>query len=246
MTSTQSSPAPTVPPGLRIYAIGDMHGRADLLRTLLATIEADAARHPSVVKRMVFLGDYVDRGPQSKELIDLVLDAAPPRMEVVTLMGNHEEMMQRFLSDTSVGRSWMVNGGDATLASYGVKPPSLFATDARYRQAQMEFRDRIPDRHLRFLESLVTSYTAGDYLFVHAGVRPQIPLELQRPDDLLWIRDEFLRSEADFGKVVVHGHSIVREPEMRRNRIAIDTGAYATGRLTCLVLEGTAKELLAT
>ncbi|HYC14768.1 MAG TPA: metallophosphoesterase, partial [Stellaceae bacterium] len=165
MTSTPPNSDPAAPPGLRIYAIGDMHGRADLLTTLLGKIEADAVRQPAAAMRLIFLGDYVDRGPQSRELIDLVLDTSPPNAEVVTLMGNHEEMMHRFLSDTSVGRTWMLNGGDATLASYGVKPPSLFATEARYRQVQSELRERLPDRHLRFLEGLAVSHVAGDYLF---------------------------------------------------------------------------------
>jgi serine/threonine protein phosphatase 1 len=246
MTGTHPRPEPAVPPGLRLYAIGDVHGRADLLARLLAEIEADAARRPSLAKRVVFLGDYVDRGLQSKEVIDLVLGAAPGGAEVVTLMGNHEEMMHRFLGDTSVGRSWMLNGGDATLASYRIEPPAVFAADARYRQAQTELLERLPDRHLRFLEGLAVSHAAGDYLFVHAGVRPGVPLERQRREDMLWIRDRFLRSEEDFGKIVVHGHSIEEEPVMRPNRVGIDTGAYATGRLTCLVLEGAARSFLST
>jgi serine/threonine protein phosphatase 1 len=237
---------PAIPAGLRLYAVGDIHGRADLLQTLIAKVAADAAGHPGTGKRLIYLGDYVDRGPASKTVIDLVLDAAPPGIEVVALKGNHEEMMHRFLDDLSVGRTWMMNGGDATLESYGVETPSMFAGTAAFRQAQAQFEARLPARHREFLERLRFSYTEGDYLFVHAGVRPGVPLDEQRADDLLWIRDEFLDSREDFGKVVVHGHSISFDPELRPNRIGIDTGAYKSSQLTCLVLEGMSRQFLFT
>jgi serine/threonine protein phosphatase 1 len=234
------------PAGSRLYAVGDIHGRADLLESLLGEIAADTARHPEAAKRLIFLGDYVDRGPASSAVIDLVLHDTPPGIEVVALMGNHEEMMLRFLEDIAVGRTWMMNGGDATLRSYGVEPPSMFSGTSRLQQAQQEFAERLPARHLSFLEGLAISHTEGDYLFVHAGVRPGVPLDRQRSEDLLWIRDEFLDSDRDFGKLVVHGHSISLDPEFRPNRIGIDTGAYRSGQLTCLVLEGTERRLLTT
>jgi serine/threonine protein phosphatase 1 len=237
---------PAIPAGNRLYAVGDIHGRADLLKALLVLIEDDAARHPSAAKRLIFLGDYVDRGPDSKAVIDLVLDAVPPGFEVVTLMGNHEEMMHRFLDDLSVARTWMMNGGDATLESYGVGAPSMFGGSGAFRRAQEEFDARLPARHREFLERLQVSYGAGDYLFVHAGVRPGVPLDRQSTDDLLWIRDEFLYSEAEFGKVVVHGHSISLDAEFRPNRIGIDTGAYRSGQLSCLVLQDATRDLLST
>jgi serine/threonine protein phosphatase 1 len=140
----------------------------------------------------------------------------------------------------------MMNGGDATLRSYGVEAPSMFAGTPVLRHAQQQFAERLPASHRSFLESLATSHTEGDYLFVHAGVRPGVPLEEQLTEDLLWIRDEFLDSDRDFGKVVVHGHSISLDPEFRANRIGIDTGAYRSGQLTCLVLEGTGRTLLTT
>ena len=234
------------PPDTRLYAIGDIHGRADLLRRLLAAIAEDAAGRPPAVQRLIYLGDYVDRGPQSQDVINIVLDEAPAGFEVVALRGNHEEMMARFLDDTTVARTWMMNGGDATLGSYGVEAPSIFAGTPIHRHAQAQFRTQLPLRHKEFLAGLADSHVEGDYLFVHAGLRPGVPLAQQRPEDLRWIRDEFLNSKADFGKVVVHGHSIEREPVVRANRIGIDTGAYATDRLTCLVLEGTERSILQT
>jgi len=239
-------PPSAAPAGGRLYAVGDIHGRADLLETLLQQIEADAERHPDVAKRLIYLGDYVDRGPASSAVIDMVLNDGPPGFEVVPLMGNHEEMMLRFLEDIAVGRSWMMNGGDATLRSYGVEAPSMFAGTPVLLHAQQQFAERLPASHRSFLEGLATSHTEGDYLFVHAGVRPGVLLEEQHTEDLLWIRDEFLDSDRDFGKIVVHGHSISLDPEFRMNRIGIDTGAYRSGQLTCLVLEGTERTLLTT
>ncbi len=243
----RSRPPAAVAAGTRLYAIGDIHGRSDLLESLLQQIADDAVRHPeTATKRLVYLGDYVDRGPASSAVIDMVLHDAPPGFEVVPLMGNHEEMMLRFLEDLAVGRTWMMNGGDATLRSYGVEPPSMFAGTPLVRHAQQQFAERLPARHKRFLEELAVSHIEGDYLFVHAGVRPGVPLEKQHAEDLLWIREEFLESDRDFGKVVVHGHSITLDPEFRPNRIGIDTGAYRSNQLTCLVLEGTERELLTT
>lgn len=239
-------PPSAAPAGSRLYAVGDIHGRADLLETLLQQIAADGARHPEAAKRLIYLGDYVDRGPASSAVIDMVLNDGPPGFEVVPLMGNHEEMMLRFQEDLAVGRTWMMNGGDATLRSYGIEPPSMFAGTALFRHAQQQFAERLPAGHKTFLETLAVSHTEGDYLFVHAGVRPGVALDKQRTEDLLWIRDEFLSSNAEFGRIVVHGHSISPTPELRRNRIGIDTGAFMSDRLTCLVIEGTERSFLRT
>lgn len=239
-------PPSAAPAGSRLYAVGDIHGRADLLETLLQQIAGDGARHPEAAKRLIYLGDYVDRGPASSAVIDMVLNDGPPGFEVVPLMGNHEEMMLRFQEDLAVGRTWMMNGGDATLRSYGIEPPSMFAGTALFRHAQQQFAERLPAGHKTFLETLAVSHTEGDYLFVHAGVRAGVALDKQRTEDLLWIRDEFLESNRDFGKVVVHGHSISFDPELRPNRIGIDTGAYKSSQLTCLVLEGMSRQFLFT
>ena len=236
--SGSTSRKPAVPDGICLYAVGDIHGRADLLRQLHAAIAADAASAPDLRHTVVYLGDYVDRGLDSAAVIDLVLDAAPGGCAVIALKGNHEELMQRFLDDISVGRTWLMNGGDATLASYGVRPPGFFSSADGFAKAQADFNAKLPARHRDFLDRLPLTHVEGDYLFVHAGLRPGVPLDRQREEDLLWIRDEFLESDAGFGRIVVHGHSIASEPQIRTNRIGIDTGAFASGRLTCLVLEG--------
>jgi serine/threonine protein phosphatase 1 len=171
--------------------------------------------------------------------------APPPGFRKLCLLGNHEAMMLEFLDDIGIGLTWTLNGGKATMASYGVESPSL-DLDTEWRRAQGELAAAIPERHLAFLRGLPLFHVEGDYLFAHAGVRPGIAFGRQDRDDLLWIRDEFLDSTADHGKVVVHGHTVTREVDLRRNRIGIDTGAYATGRLTCLVLAGRSRALLQT
>jgi serine/threonine protein phosphatase 1 len=235
-----------VPPGTRVYAIGDVHGRLDLLTRLEALIEADLARARPARTVAVYLGDYVDRGPDAREVLDHLLDHPLPTDETVHLLGNHEDAMCRFLVDRWVGESWMGFGGIETLKSYGAAPDPVLPPEEWLAQAQDAFNRMVPERHLAFLEGLPLRHAEGDYLFVHAGIRPRIPIARQRRDDLLWIRREFLDSEVDHGQVVVHGHSIAWEPEIRPNRIGIDTGAYASGRLTALVLEGEKRRFLST
>ncbi|MFQ3622187.1 MAG: metallophosphoesterase family protein [Acetobacteraceae bacterium] len=230
MAPTQAQPAPaTLPPGLRVYAIGDTHGCTAQLDALLQQIAEDAAAAPETERRLVYLGDYVDRGADSRGLLERML--APPPIEacVVPLIGNHEAMMLETLAnpgDEERIAHWLRNGGVATLASYGLTgedPPETWAR-------------RIGAEHLDFLRGLARRHAAGGYLFVHAGVRPGVPLDSQDEGDLIWIREPFLSSEADLGAVVVHGHTPGREPVIRRNRIGIDTGAVYGGKLTALVL----------
>lgn len=230
-------PGAELPPGLIVYAVGDIHGRSDLLSELEARIAADAASRPAERRLIVYLGDYVDRGPDSRGVVDRLLEGPPAGFDAVHLRGNHEDFLLRFLEDDSIGRAWLMNGGDATLESYGVLPSSGVPDEAPIAVLQREFRRLLPPRHLGFLRGLRLRHRAGSYVFVHAGIRPGIPLDAQIDDDLMWIRDDFLYSTADHGAVVVHGHSIRLEPERLRNRIGIDTGAYASGRLTALVLE---------
>jgi Calcineurin-like phosphoesterase len=243
---TQEAPLAEVPAGTRVYAIGDIHGCLGPLRALIEQIRAHAAAHPVPRNVGVFLGDYIDRGTDSRGVVDLLLSDPLPGFENVHLKGNHEESLVRFLTDEGIGPQWLTYGGDATLYSYGVRPPRLGADRDDLHRAQHEFAQKLPAAHLAFFEQLALTHVEGDYAFVHAGVRPRIPLENQAAEDLLWIRDEFLDSNLDFGKIIVHGHSITAAPAMRANRIGIDTGAFASGRLTCLVLDAADRDFLTT
>lgn len=226
-----------IPPGLRVYAIGDVHGRADLLALLHDKIVGDACGAAQLDHRIVYLGDYVDRGPSSREVLDMLITAPPAGFTATHLMGNHEALLLQFLDDAGCGPEWLAIGGLATLFSYGVGMIGDASMERKLLAAQHEFRQRLPRAHREFLAGLPRHTSIGDYFFAHAGVRPGIPLERQSDTDLIWIRGEFLESTSFHGKIVVHGHSYKTEPELLPNRIGIDTGAYATGRLTCLVLE---------
>jgi len=230
-----AAPQGSVPEGNRIYAIGDIHGRLDLLNSVLGRIDTDMGAHPASNAIRIFLGDYIDRGPDSMRVLDRLVNycVAQP---TVCLMGNHEAFLCEFLKDPDVLTVWRRCGGLDTLLSYGLAPK--IETDVQdQRELASELGRILPSSHREFLSGLKQYFICGDFFFVHAGVRPGICLTKQSEDDLLWIRDDFLLSEDHFGKVVVHGHTPVLEPEVRPNRINIDTGAYATGRLTCLVLE---------
>jgi serine/threonine protein phosphatase 1 len=239
------APATTLPDDLRVYAIGDIHGCLTQLRLLRQLITDHAADRPVARNVIVYLGDYVDRGPDSRGVIDFLLSGSPDPFEQVFIKGNHEEGMLDFLKDPSTGSHWLSYGGDATLSSYGVRPPAL-QDETGLERARAELAARLPPAHLAFLSGLILRHVEGGYVFVHAGLRPGVPLEEQNAEDMIWIRDEFLRSSVDFGHVVVHGHSITETPTVKRNRIGIDTGAFASGRLTCVVLEGSDHTFLTT
>lgn len=227
---------PRAPAGVRIYAVGDIHGRADLLASLLQRIDRDLKARPVARALQVFLGDYIDRGSGSRLVLDLLIERRRQH-ETVFLKGNHEFYALAVLTKPSILPEWMRVGGIATLASYGVKPSGRTDPQAA-NDIAMAFHNAMPGDHRRFLEGLTLSFSCGDFFFTHAGVRPGVPLQKQSEDDLLWIREDFLLHEGSFGMVVVHGHTPAIDPDIRENRINIDTGAYATGRLTCLVLEG--------
>jgi len=235
------------PRDTRIYAIGDVHGRADLLSELHRHIAEDASHlTPGTEKLVVYVGDYVDRGMESRQVVDLLLDRPLSGFTAVHLLGNHDAWLLSFLVDSQIGPTWLRYGGDATLHSYGVRLRLPVNDLQHFEELQAELRERLPRRHVEFLERLELSYETGDYLFVHAGIRPNVPLDQQTVDDLLWIREPFLSSRRDFGKVVVHGHTVEAEPAVRGNRIGIDTGACWTGCLTCLVLEEGSRRFLTT
>jgi serine/threonine protein phosphatase 1 len=226
---------PGVPDGQRIYAVGDIHGRADLLAALLTRIDEDLKASPIANPIQIFVGDYIDRGPRSRDVIDMLI-ARKRKHRIVCLKGNHEDYVSQVLNDPEKLQEWKQVGGISTLLSYGLDPSRRADRDTD-RNIANAFRQAVPDGHHRFIESLVLSFTCGDFFFAHAGVRPGVPLHQQSQLDLLWIRDDFLLHEEDFGKVIVHGHTPTIEPDIRPNRINIDTGAFATGRLTCLVIE---------
>lgn len=233
---------PAVPDGQRVYAIGDIHGRRDLLDELLDLIAADCAGRPTDVE-LIFLGDYVDRGPDSAAVIDRLATAPPAFAHCRFLCGNHEAAMLAVLDgDYSEFADWLSFGGDATLASYGIGRREIAAGGIVLEMALA----RVPASHRAFLAELSDTAVVGDYLFVHAGLRPGLPLAKQDRRDLLFIRQDFLDDDSDHGSVVVHGHSISETVTMKANRIGIDTGAYHSGRLTALVLDGTQRELLQT
>jgi serine/threonine protein phosphatase 1 len=226
---------------MRIYAIGDVHGRHDLLSDLARRIEADLAAQPMKAVA-VFVGDYVDRGPHSAAVLERLSGGWFPT-PVIALRGNHEEMFLRFLEDPATLSEWRRNGGLETWRSYGVNVVTGMRGEA-FAEARRTLLAALPPSHLQFLRETRLSVSYGDYFFCHAGVRPGVALESQRADDLMWIRDGFLRFERPFGKVVVHGHTPVAKPDVRANRINIDTGAFATSVLTCLALEGTERRFL--
>lgn len=237
---------PRLPAGIRIYAIGDSHGRLDLATQLLARIEADAATTPPERAIQVFLGDFIDRGPDTCRLIDVLMAPPPAGFERVVLRGNHEEALRQFFTDPRAGRAWLANGGESALESYGIRLRQDRHPALRVLEAQESLLRHIPAAHRQFLEDRPLWFTCGDYLFVHAGVRPGLPLEAQTLEDLLWIREPFLHCDAAHGLMVVHGHTVRPAPDIRANRIGIDTGAWTTGRLTCLVLEGARRRFLHT
>ncbi len=243
----RGTPAPRVPDGQRVYAVGDIHGRADLLDDLHGRIIADAEGAPAgTAMTVVYLGDYVDRGADSKGVIQRLLAASLPGFRAVHLKGNHEDLLLGFLNYPEEGWSWMVNGGDATVRSYGVALAGDDEASGRMSRVRDELVARLPRAHLEFLLSLQMSHICGDYMMVHAGIRPGVALDRQSESDCLWIREEFLRSSADHGKVVVHGHTPGPAPVKRGNRIGIDTAAYASDVLTCLVLQAAEQRFLNT
>ncbi|MBY0432260.1 MAG: serine/threonine protein phosphatase [Rhodospirillales bacterium] len=232
---------PHLPSGIVIYAVGDIHGEARLLASMLRHIEADAqpALDAGLKCRLVFLGDYIDRGPDSRGVIELLLAMPPSGFSLTCLMGNHEAALLAFLKDPAAGPPWLSFGGVETLLSYGLPDGARGIRDpACLRALRDALAERLPEAHRDFLAGLPPFLEQGDYAFVHAGVVPGRPLNRQRADDLMWIREPFLSSPDWHGHMIVHGHSIVKTPQFHWNRIAVDTGAYASGVLSGVVLVG--------
>jgi serine/threonine protein phosphatase 1 len=237
--------AARVPDGVRVYAIGDIHGRLDLLDQLLFRIDADERARGPARSEIIFLGDLVDRGPNSAGVVQRALELKQSGRPVRLLMGNHEEVLLKALKGSLEALKFFVKiGGRATILSYGFDEAEYERLD--YEELLPELIARVPAEHVAFLESLENQITIGDYLFVHAGIRPRVPFDQQVGGDLRWIRSDFLDFRGDHGAVVVHGHTITDEVEERSNRIGIDTGAFASGRLTALGLEAGERWYLST
>src|SRR5262245_10597538 len=229
--------------GVRVYAIGDIHGRSDLLERQHSRIEADFAGRAVPIVHLVYLGDYIDRGPSSRAVLEILAQGASDFVKVTLLRGNHEEMLLRFLDDESVGPSWCQLGGLETLRSYGIDVGKGDCGKWVCRSFG-EFQRKTSGTSFETFNSIEKLFCDRRLFFCHAGVRPGIALDRQQDRDLAWIREKFLDTNEDFGMMVVHGHSPVDQPDFRKNRINIDTCAYATGWLTCLVLEGSTSGIL--
>lgn len=234
----------SAPDGLRIYAIGDIHGRRDLLAALTEKIAADLRAQPAAAATAVFLGDYIDRGPDSFGVTELLASGSFP-IPFVALRGNHEATLLRFLDDEEALGDWRHYGGLETLVSYGLNVQEAMRGQ-NFGGAQSALCKAMPAHHLSFFRDMKLSWSAGDYFFCHAGVRPNVPLARQSEHDLLWIRHEFNDYRGPHEKIIVHGHTPVAAPEVLPNRINVDTGAYATDILTCLILEGETRRFLST
>lgn len=234
-----------VPEGVRVYVVGDIHGCIGLLEQLHALVAADArASRGGVRNIIVYLGDYVDRGLHSREVLDVLSGAPLPGFDPVFLRGNHDQQFLDFFEDPRSGAVWFRYGGDATVYSYGVRIPGSVGAADRFTYIRDELAEKVPQAHIEFLARTQLYCEIGDYAFVHAGIRPELPLDRQVPEDLMWIRDAFLDYDRPLDKVVVHGHSVSDQPQLREHRIGIDTGACYGNALTCLVLEDGARRFL--
>jgi serine/threonine protein phosphatase 1 len=228
-----------------VWAVGDIHGRADLASGLLEAIRDDLSSVGAGRKVIVFLGDHIDRGADSRGVLDQLCDLeADPALEVHFIRGNHEDRMEAFLTDPAVGPGWCDYGGRETLFSYGLSAPRMRGDQAGWAETARALAEALPEPHHRLLRRQQLSVTIGDYFFCHAGARPGVPLTDQSPEDLMWIRQPFLDHPAPFESVVVHGHTPTEVVVSDARRIGIDTGAYATGVLTGLRLDGAGREIL--
>lgn len=232
---------PSVPPGQRVYAVGDIHGRADLFTALIAAIEADDHARPAAQTTIVLLGDLIDRGPDSARVL-AIAQQLQRRRAVRILCGNHEDMLLISLSDLDTLRPYLRHGGRETVLSFGIDTDCY--DTATYAELQALMVSQISAATIEFIRSFEEQVRIGDYLFVHAGINPAIPIDAQHRSVLLWVREPFLSHDGDLGVVVVHGHTIADAVEVRRHRIGIDTGAYCTGNLTAIGLEGSARWLI--
>lgn len=240
---SKMKPAPSGPKGQRAYVVGDVHGRLDLLETMLAQVEKDVAERPVRRATLIFVGDLIDRGAHSCQVIERLRTYEHPRIATIFILGNHEEVLLRILAgESGLIHKWRWFGGKECMASYGADPAEFDRMDER--EALALVRRLVPTTHVDFVSNFADSCRFGDYLVVHAGIRPGVEFERQSQEDLRWIRTPFLDHVGDHGFIVVHGHTIVPEVVETENRIGIDTGAYVSGRLTALVIESVERRYL--
>ena len=237
----KAGPKGSVPPGRRIYAIGDIHGRCDLFAALAKAIDKEAKKQPELDSEVILLGDLIDRGPDSAGVISHAIEWGKTR-KLRALMGNHEQMLLEALDDTDVMRAFLRYGGAETLLSYGISHKTY--ESSTLGQLQDLLIDAMPGKHLKFIRKLEDLIIVGDYAFVHAGIHPGVPLDQQKAEDMRWIRQPFLSWTKRHSHAIVHGHTIADEVEQTKGRIGIDTGAYRSGRLTALVLEGESRRII--
>ena len=244
-TQVAAPAAPAVPDGTVVWAVGDIHGRLDLLQPLVEAMIADLDASTAMRKVVVFLGDYIDRGPDSRGVLQTLAGlSAVPGVEWRFLKGNHEQAMMGFLDDPSTGPRWCEYGGDNALRSYGLRVPDLAHRTEAWARVAADLRHKLTAHEMAFLQNLELSVTLGDYFFSHAGARPGVALDRQAPEDLMWIRQPFLDSRTPFERVVVHGHTPTAVVHADERRIGIDTKAYHSGVLSAVRLEKDARSLL--
>jgi serine/threonine protein phosphatase 1 len=236
---------PFLPDNTRVYCIGDIHGRDDLLAELLTKIELDYRFFKGQII-IIFLGDFIDRGDCSKQVIDRILSHEKPSVKYIYLRGNHEQTLLECLQTPNLIPSWLSFGGQATLASYQVTIDHILTNSEEFALIQQQFKNNLPREHYEFFIKTRLCYSLGGYFFVHAGIYPKRDLEEQYSEDMLWIREKFTACKKNYAKIIVHGHTITSTPQLLKNRIGIDTGAYMSGILTCLVLEADQQRFLQT
>jgi len=234
--------AARAPEGMRLYAIGDVHGCRDLLKRMHAAIEDEIARDRPGDWRIIHLGDYCDRGPDTKGVIDFIVARQAADARIISLRGNHDDGMLNFLTAGGEWRIFTHNGGETTAASYGVRAD--FATPWMLEASRDALNAAMPAAHRAFLEALQYQVSFGDFMFCHAGVRPGVPLDRQDRHDLMWIRNEFHDHGGLYARVIVHGHTPVAAVDIRHNRVNLDTRAFASGMLSAIAIEGDRKRIL--
>jgi serine/threonine protein phosphatase 1 len=233
----KKAPSYRTPENTRIYAIGDIHGCCELLKKIHQKIIDDAKAHDHKDIVVVYMGDYIDKGPKSKEVIDSLINNPFDGYKKIFLKGNHEWVMMNFLNNPEIGTSWLRYGGDETLKSYGVNIHSANGQKKSNQQLSEDLERVISADHMAFYDKLRLSHVEGDYFFVHAGIRPGVEIEDQNQEDLLGIREEFVKYKKPFDKKVIFGHTIFDKAINQSNKIGVDSGAYLFGRLSCVVLD---------